>query len=668
MAIEKIKHYSLNNPASIYDEEALTALELAARTAKKANETVEDQNKLRIETEAKMREQDHRLTVMETVQIPETIVEEMDEKIEDGTFDGRISLYLNDLENRIDNMLGSMTEGSTTMDGEIIDARIDPTGKVHTNLGERIRDREQTVPFPKIAELYRADLLVDETRISPETVDMRYFTPGTIVFGNNLTTDDFTDLPPILRSSNLTPSYIVIEGFGEKQNNTWGDGTLQRFQPWIKQTLFCINGEQVMTWHRYLHFVDGHWTDTTLWVDGENAYDIYEGTAEEVQKMVDHSVEVRNTIVAVGGVEPIPGNGWILCVERASPGWIIQKAYGLHNNPKQFYRVGNNPSQHTNKAHWEKHGYSETYTDPDYIDWGEWTEVADMWTVNKMIDSVKQMINSLPSGGQSGSSLPWKDKTIVFLGDSICGNFRDDSGVCAIVEKLTGAFVWNFCFGGTRIHARSEENAYQIQDLSNLVTYIKNGGGLVDALEEQIIKDGGTQGGTYPQNYWREVAQGIDGFNFSSVDLFVIVSGTNDFYSYTDDPYEAFEKNDNAEGIAFVPQSLIHVCNTLKRIGKARVLYCAPLYRNDLEEDYISEKDYAEGVRDFGALGEYPLTNVVRDLTWACVLCCTPSVSPLEEIGINSDNWSYYGEDDVHLNADGRAVLGRYLAAEINKR
>lgn len=46
MSIEKMNHYSLTNPASRYDEEALTALELAARTAAKMDETVEGFNKL----------------------------------------------------------------------------------------------------------------------------------------------------------------------------------------------------------------------------------------------------------------------------------------------------------------------------------------------------------------------------------------------------------------------------------------------------------------------------------------------------------------------------------------------------------------------------------------------------------------------------------------------
>lgn len=43
--IEKVNHYSMSTPASIYDEEALTALELVARLGAKCNEVIENVNK-----------------------------------------------------------------------------------------------------------------------------------------------------------------------------------------------------------------------------------------------------------------------------------------------------------------------------------------------------------------------------------------------------------------------------------------------------------------------------------------------------------------------------------------------------------------------------------------------------------------------------------------------
>lgn len=666
MAIDKINHYSMTNPASVYDEEALTALELAARTGKKVNEVVEDQNALRETTEKTLEDQNKTLEKFEKVTIPSEVEETVLEHINEGDFDAQISAHLDGLNERVDNMLGSMTEGSTTMDAEIIDARTDPTGKAHANLGERIRDREETVPFPKVAELEKADFLVDFTNYrnfysthgewyysvynSPSKVDMKYFTPGTIVFGNNLTVEDFTDLPDALRYSKVAPHYMIVEGYGEKQNLTWKDGSTGRFQKYIKQTLFYSTGAQVLSYHRYLEFENNYcWKDITLWIKGEGGYDIYTGTAEEVQAMVDHTVEVGSAIVGIGGVKPIPENGWLLTVERVSAGWIIQKAYGLHNNPKQLYRIGNNPSQQCHKEYWME----DQVNSRTEISWSEWQEIVDMKTL-------EEKLSAIPSGGSGGSGapLPWAGKTIVFLGDSICGNFRDASGVCAQVEKLTGATVKNFCFGGTRIRPREDGSAYAIQDLKNLVSYINKG-----TLTEDIDATG-----EEPQHYWREVAEEFDSFDFSTVDLFVIVSGTNDYfsYSYLEESYWF----DNASGEGNVPFALGFVIHKLKSFGKGRVLYVAPNYRNDLENEYHEYDD--GGMSNISYTGTMSVAFVTLQeanivLEKRCKCSCIPCLNPLFELGINAENWSQFGEDDVHLNAEGRLAFARFIAGKINQ-
>ena len=127
-------HYSMENPASIYDEEAMTALELAGRIAKKLNEAIELVNDLE-------------LTVGKVVTqiIPEAVVAEVEKQINDGTFDGAISEYLGDLEKRVDNILGSVKEGSTTLDAELIDIRLGFDGLEHVNAGTAVRRQIATV-------------------------------------------------------------------------------------------------------------------------------------------------------------------------------------------------------------------------------------------------------------------------------------------------------------------------------------------------------------------------------------------------------------------------------------------------------------------------------------------------------------------------------------------
>lgn len=142
--IEKLHHYSMTHPASIYDEEALTSLELAGRTAKKVNDCIDEVNK-----------------------IPENITGEVQRQIENGTFDNQINKFAGDVKaqvqkseqdmakelneaeqnlgSRLDNLLGSVVVGSTTMDSEIIDIRVGADGKDYANAGESVRTQFQDV-------------------------------------------------------------------------------------------------------------------------------------------------------------------------------------------------------------------------------------------------------------------------------------------------------------------------------------------------------------------------------------------------------------------------------------------------------------------------------------------------------------------------------------------
>ena len=139
--IDKLNtHYSMTNPASVYDEESLTALELAGRTTAKVNEVVESQNNHMEETKQHLNAQDKDIENQKTVVIPATIQREVQKYINNGEFDKAIDLYAGELEKRLNNLLGTVSEGSTTLDAELIDGRLDYKGNTHTNIGEHIRE------------------------------------------------------------------------------------------------------------------------------------------------------------------------------------------------------------------------------------------------------------------------------------------------------------------------------------------------------------------------------------------------------------------------------------------------------------------------------------------------------------------------------------------------
>lgn len=95
--VEKIGHYSITNPASVYDEEAVTALELAARTAAKVNECVGEVNA-----------------------IPDKIAGEVQQHIESGRFNEQVDKYAGELRQE---MAEGFERNDTAIAGALADAQ-----------------------------------------------------------------------------------------------------------------------------------------------------------------------------------------------------------------------------------------------------------------------------------------------------------------------------------------------------------------------------------------------------------------------------------------------------------------------------------------------------------------------------------------------------------------
>lgn len=130
MAIPKeINHYALESIPSIYDEEALTALQLCGRIARKINELISAFSGLSKETQDS-------LDNFENETIPQEVLDQIQNHIDNGAFDRAIDLYCGNLSARLDNIL---VNNSTTKDSEVVDARMDHDNITWTTLGDMLR-------------------------------------------------------------------------------------------------------------------------------------------------------------------------------------------------------------------------------------------------------------------------------------------------------------------------------------------------------------------------------------------------------------------------------------------------------------------------------------------------------------------------------------------------
>lgn len=141
MSIKPLNHYALENSASIHDEEALTALQLAGRTAGKVNQLVEAFNELDENVAEHLENQDAIIDKAVTYTIPQTVKARVQEHIDEGDFDAAIDNYMGELEARVDNLLTHVPAGGTSMDAEVVDLRVGANSFIHANAGSAVRDQ-----------------------------------------------------------------------------------------------------------------------------------------------------------------------------------------------------------------------------------------------------------------------------------------------------------------------------------------------------------------------------------------------------------------------------------------------------------------------------------------------------------------------------------------------
>lgn len=206
--IDKLNtHYSFTTPASIHDEESLTALQLAGRQGAKINEVVEAQNQLQETTTNTLDQQNKAVDNMINVTMPAKVDSEITKQINNGSFDAKINTYMGDLDQRIDNLVSNTVVGGTTMDAEVIDARKDNDGVVYANLGTSIRAQVKNAEGV-IKDLYLTNLLDESKYVGG------YLNPanGVLTSDDQLKTSDFIPVKAGTRYSlldeNMSPAFM----------------------------------------------------------------------------------------------------------------------------------------------------------------------------------------------------------------------------------------------------------------------------------------------------------------------------------------------------------------------------------------------------------------------------------------------------------------------------
>lgn len=231
-----------------------------------------------------------------------------------------------------------------------------------------------------------------------------------------------------------------------------------------------------------------------------------------------------------------------------------------------------------------------------------------------------------------------KDKNIVIFGDSIFGMVDDATGTTSIMREFVSANIYNCAFGGTRLSVRDGSTGYEEFDFGNLVNCVISGNYL--PLTSAISSY------TLPSYYLGRVSR-LSGIDFTKVDIVLVYYGTNDYMS-------GVTKNQ-------VLSCACYIKALQTAFPQIKIIYCSPSYRVFFDEEDQFETDSNVYNPSQGTLIDY--------VEWYKEMAESININFIDcyKIGINSANFSRYftAPDGVHHNANGRKVLGEYIARRI---
>lgn len=486
---------------------------------------------------------------------------------------------------RVDNIIAHNND--TDGNSELVDIRVGVTGKTYESAGTAIREQFFTQPLPYPAIEKACDL-------------NNYTAPGNYVFA---ITSGISNLPDSLVSGDI-PRYLKIECFGERIP------TLNNIQTWGKQTFYTVNGDK--EYCRYFNydysseiFIFTEWRST-----GKYNFKILENEVD-----LNGIVENDNYIVATTEAinTPISGRGFLLNVTSFSYGWILQEAYGLHNNPCHFYRVGNNPSNsRTNGV--------------DTVTWSEWQT-----TISKS--------DVLPNVGY----------IIANMGDSVVGNVQDNTSVSAFLAELTGAKVYNLGFGGCRMSTHyTPWDAFSMYKLADAIVQ-----------KDFTLQEEAAQHTDVP-SYFVNTVKTLKALDFSTVDILTIAYGLNDYTAG-----KTLDNPNNAKDTDYYCGALRYAIETLlKAYPNLKIVIVAPTWCHWI--DSSGNSLYDSDTKSFNSDN-----NVLPDFVGKCLELGKeyhiPVVNPYYELSINKYNFSrwFNNGDGFHPNETGRRDLAKLIAKTI---
>ena len=238
---------------------------------------------------------------------------------------------------------------------------------------------------------------------------------------------------------------------------------------------------------------------------------------------------------------------------------------------------------------------------------------------------------------------------IVFFGDSLIGNVKDDTAIPVLLSKNMDAKILNAAFGGSCIASvNSMHKATVLGDSVNLCS-------LVDAIvrNDFIYQRSDVVTSHMVLPYFLGRVNELAAVDFNQVDTILIEQGTNDYNSGV--PLEDENDSFNVETYG---GALRYTLSTLQtNYPNSRIVLITPTYCYFLDENDNKLKDCHETDFGYGVLDDYVALElqIAREYN-------VEVIDMFQESPIQEDTMDIYSSDGLHFDENGRRLLAQILA------
>lgn len=249
-----------------------------------------------------------------------------------------------------------------------------------------------------------------------------------------------------------------------------------------------------------------------------------------------------------------------------------------------------------------------------------------------VICDLAENISSEPllSGYDLTVSPDLSDTDIVFLGDSVIGNFTDSTSIPGVVAGLSGARTYNLGVGGTTATFGGSPDELSLTVVA---------GAFLDGDISLFSDD--QQAKHSMEEYISEHADGVPRST-----CFIINYGLNDFFVGM--PVDADPAGKETGCYAGALRSAVSLLK--EAYPGCRIILMTPAY-----------SVHGEG----GTIPQSPYGGVLRDYADAAIRVADEMdveyIDFYSELGLNQHNFSRYLHDGTHPDEHGRYVVGRYI-------